>query len=55
MCYKPLSDNIEYVKNTMEIEGFEITEEDVKWLEEIENNHYTREQVLKMVKEKYWC
>lgn len=32
---------IEYVKNTMEIEGYRIDEDDLRFLQEIEDNKYT--------------
>ncbi|WP_158584839.1 hypothetical protein [Petrotoga sp. Shatin.DS.tank11.9.2.9.3] len=40
---------IEYVKNTMEIEGYRIDEDDLRFLKEIEDNKYTKEQIVQKV------
>ncbi|RLL85268.1 hypothetical protein [Petrotoga sp. Shatin.DS.tank11.9.2.9.3] len=40
---------IEYVKNTMEIEGYKINEDDLRFLKEIVDNKYTKKQIIQKV------
>ncbi|MDK2840446.1 hypothetical protein [Petrotoga sp. Shatin.DS.tank11.9.2.9.3] len=44
---------IEYVKNTMEIEGYKIDEDDIRFLQEIEDNKYTKKQIIQKVLKAY--
>jgi len=42
---------IEYIKNTLKIEGYDISEEELDFLKEIEKNKYTKEQIIQKVLE----
>jgi len=42
-------DKLEYIKNTLEIEGYNISEEEIKFLKEIEKNNYSKEQIVQKI------
>lgn len=44
-------DKIEYIKNTLELEGYDISEEELDFLKEIERNKYSKEQIIQKVLE----
>jgi hypothetical protein len=44
-------DKIEYIKNTLAIEGYDISEEEIDFLKEAEKNKYSKEQIIQKVLE----
>jgi len=42
---------IEYIKNTLEIEGFILNEEEIEFLKEVERNKYTKEEIIQKILE----
>lgn len=42
---------IEYIKNTLAIEGYDISEKEIDFLKEIERNKYSKEQIIQKVLE----
>ncbi|MDN5343885.1 MULTISPECIES: hypothetical protein [Oceanotoga] len=46
---KSFFNRIEYIKNTMEIEGYKIRKKDLDFYKEIENNKYSKKQIIQKV------
>lgn len=46
---KSFFNRIEYVKNTMEIEGYKICKRDLDFFKEIEDNKYSKKQIIQKV------
>lgn len=44
-----LFDKLEYIKQTLEIEGHTLTEKELKFLKEIEEKNFTKEQILGLI------
>jgi hypothetical protein len=46
---KSFFNRIEYIKNTMEIEGYKINKKDLDFFKEIEDNKYSKKQIIQKV------
>lgn len=46
-----MSKELEYIKNTLAIEGYDISEEEIEFLKEIEKNNYSKEQIIQKILE----
>jgi len=46
---KSFFDKFEYVKNTLAIEGYKIGKNDRAFFKEIEDNKYTKEQIIQKI------
>ncbi|SDC88491.1 hypothetical protein [Geotoga petraea] len=44
-----LFNRIEYIKNTMEIEGYKMDKKDLEFFKEIEDNKYSKKQIIQKI------
>lgn len=42
-------DKLKYIQQTLEIEGYTLTEKELEFLKEIEEKNFTKEQILEII------